>query len=50
MLVARSGRTGNQLRIADIKEKVNYYFDSNHVLAGQDLTFELELVAYFIKN
>ena len=36
--------TENQLRITDVKEE-SIVIDANHVLAGQDLTFELELVA-----
>lgn len=36
--------TENQLRITDVKEET-IVIDANHVLAGQDLTFELELVA-----
>lgn len=45
MLVAKNpDGTENQLRISDIKEE-SIIIDSNHVLAGQDLTFELELVA-----
>ncbi|MCM4152371.1 peptidylprolyl isomerase [Arenibacter sp. N53] len=45
MLVAKNpDGTENQLRISDIKEET-IVIDANHVLAGQDLTFELELVA-----
>jgi len=35
--------TENQLRITDVKEE-SIVIDANHVLAGQDLTFELELI------
>lgn len=35
--------TENQLRITDVKED-SIIIDANHVLAGQDLTFDLELV------
>ncbi len=34
--------TENQLRITDVKED-SIIIDANHVLAGQDLTFDLEL-------
>ena len=45
MLVAQNpDGTENQLRITDVKEE-SIIIDANHVLAGQDLTFELELVA-----
>lgn len=45
MLVAQNpDGTENQLRITDVKEE-SIVIDANHVLAGQDLTFELELVA-----
>ncbi|MDX1769210.1 FKBP-type peptidyl-prolyl cis-trans isomerase [Arenibacter troitsensis] len=45
MLVAKNpDGTENQLRITDVKEE-SIVIDANHVLAGQDLTFELELVA-----
>lgn len=44
MLVAKNpDGTENQLRITDIKDE-SIVIDANHVLAGQDLTFELELV------
>ncbi|WP_086476722.1 FKBP-type peptidyl-prolyl cis-trans isomerase [Arenibacter amylolyticus] len=35
--------TKNHLRITDVKENT-VVLDANHILAGQDLTFELELV------
>tara|TARA_R110000868_G_scaffold257575_2_gene514767 strand:- start:19145 stop:19573 length:429 start_codon:yes stop_codon:yes gene_type:complete len=45
MLVAKNpDGTENQLRISDIKEET-IVIDANHVLAGEDLVFELELVA-----
>ena len=45
MLVAQNpDGTENQLRITDVKEE-SIVIDANHVLAGQDLIFELELVA-----
>jgi peptidylprolyl isomerase len=45
MLMAKNpDGTENQLRITDVKEE-SIVIDANHVLAGQDLTFELELVA-----
>ena len=45
MLVAKNpDGAENQLRITDVKEE-SIVIDANHVLAGQDLTFELELVA-----
>ncbi|MCM4163214.1 MULTISPECIES: peptidylprolyl isomerase [unclassified Arenibacter] len=45
MLMAKNpDGTENQLRITDVKEET-IVIDANHVLAGQDLTFELELVA-----
>lgn len=44
-LVAQSeDGTENQLRITDVKENT-VVLDANHILAGQDLTFDLELVA-----
>lgn len=44
MLMAKNpDGTENQLRITDVK-KESIIIDANHVLAGQDLTFELELV------
>lgn len=36
--------TERQLRIADVKEE-SIVIDANHPLAGQELTFELELVS-----
>lgn len=36
--------TENQLRITDVKENT-VVLDANHILAGQELTFDLELVA-----
>ncbi|MCM4166361.1 FKBP-type peptidyl-prolyl cis-trans isomerase SlyD [Arenibacter antarcticus] len=35
--------TKNQLRITDVKENT-VVLDANHILAGQDLTFDLELI------
>ncbi|QWX85284.1 peptidylprolyl isomerase [Cellulophaga sp. HaHaR_3_176] len=44
LMAQNADGTERQLRIADVKEE-SIIIDANHPLAGQELTFDLELVA-----